>query len=60
MRKIKSMNLKTEQQLEKKKKELEDKDNERMKNLEKLRVFSTENEEQYETIGAFWDEMSNI
>ena len=24
------------------------------------RVFSTENEEQYETIGAFWDEMSNI
>ncbi len=24
------------------------------------RVFPTENEEQYETIGAFWDEMSNI
>ena len=24
------------------------------------RVFSTKNEEQYETIGAFWDEMSNI
>ena len=23
------------------------------------RVFSTENEEQYMTIGAFWDEMSN-
>ena len=24
------------------------------------RVFSTENEEQYNTIGAFWNEMSNI
>lgn len=24
------------------------------------RVFSTENEEQYVTIGAFWDELSDI
>ena len=24
------------------------------------RVFSTENEAQYQTIGAFWDEMSGI
>ena len=24
------------------------------------RVFSTENEEQYITIGAFWDELSNV
>lgn len=24
------------------------------------RVFSTENEEQYMTIGAFWDEMANV
>ncbi len=24
------------------------------------RVFSTQNEEQYSTIGAFWDEMSKL
>lgn len=32
----------------------------RMKFIGIRRVFSTQNEEQYSTIGAFWDEMSKV